>query len=119
MLLTLILQITGKSTGNKFWGILANTSKKNQDTPNSISGRSIGRDIKNLSFVLKTTKSKKLKLIKSNSFKTDFLIFKVKKAFIYLQKVLIKALILHHFDIKHYIQIQIDVSSYVIGKVLS
>ena len=60
--------------------------------------------MKNLSFIIKSDKLKKLNLlIKFNSSKIDFLTFEAKNTFIYQQKAFTKALILHHFDIKHYI----------------
>ena len=88
----------------------ANENGKNQDVPNSIVGADsdgISRCIKNLSTITKSTRSKKsdlskVKFAKVNS-KTDFLTFKAKKTFIYLQKAFIKAPILRHFDLKYHI----------------
>ncbi len=59
------------------------------------------------------------KLTKFNSFKTDFLIFRAKKAFIYVQKAFTKGLIFRHFDSECYIHIKTNVSEYGIGGVLS
>ena len=42
-----------------------------------------------------------------------------KKTFNYLQLAFIKAPILRHFDLKNHIQIEIDISSFAIGRVLS
>ena len=76
----------------------ATENKRNQDISTSVSGvgdydgsGKIGKNIKNLSTVIKFGKYKKLKLTKTKksdfaediSSKTDFLIFKVKKTFIY------------------------------------
>ena len=49
----------------------------------------------------------------------DFLTFKAKNTFIYLQKAFTKALILNYFDPKFHIQIKIDASRYTIGKVIN
>ncbi len=88
MSLILILQTTDKSTGNKSQNILANDSKKNQDALSGIGGNNVGRNIENLSFIIKLAKSKKPNLtedfIKTNFFETDFLILKAKKVFIQL-----------------------------------
>ena len=70
-------------------------------------------------------KSKKLDLVKTqnltkpNFSEMDFLTFKVKKAFIYLQKIFIKVLILHYFDLEHHIYIETDISRYIIDSLLS
>lgn len=40
-----------------------------------------------------------INFLKVNFFKADFLIFKAKKAFLYLQKAFTKALILYYFDL--------------------
>lgn len=68
--------------GNKSWGTLANTSKKNQDAPGDISGKNVGRDIKNLLSILKSAKSEK------PFSKTDFLIFRAKKPLFIYKKLL-------------------------------
>ena len=49
----------------------------------------------------------------------NFLTPDAREAFNYLRLVFTKALILWHFDPKFYIQIKTDVSSYVIGDMLS
>ncbi len=70
------------------------------------------------------TKLKKLDLVKAqnfvraNSSETDFLTSEVKKAFINLQKVFTKALILKHFDPECYIGIETDTLGYAIGGIL-
>ncbi len=130
-LLTLMLQTTGKI---KSQSILANTSKKNQEVSNSTTradSNGVGKNIKNLSTVINLAKFKKSDLIKlkkldlpkTNStkvnFRTDFLTSRAKKAFIYLQKPFIKALILHHFDMEYYFLIETNALGYAIGKVLS
>ena len=51
--------------------------------------------------------------------KTGFLTPKAKLAFTQLKQAFVKALILHHFDPESHIRIEIDVSGYVIGDVLS
>ena len=51
--------------------------------------------------------------------KPTFLNSNIKKIFNHLKKLIIKALILWHFDPKSYIQIKIDELSYAIGRVLS
>lgn len=71
------------------------------------------------------TKLKKSDLVKAqksakrNSSETDFLIFKTKKAFIYLKKAFIKVLIIYHFDPERHIRIEIDLSGYTIYVVLN
>ena len=49
----------------------------------------------------------------------SFLIFDARTAFNHLRLTFTKALILWHFDPEYHIQIEIDVSSYAIGSVLS
>ena len=60
----------------------------------------------------KTSKSKK-------TVKSDFLTLGAKLAFTELRQAFFKAPILHHFDPEHHIQIEMDVSGYAIGGVLS
>ena len=48
-----------------------------------------------------------------------FLTPKVKLAFLWLRQVFTKATILHHFDLEHFIRIEIDASGYAIGNILS
>ena len=79
------------------------------DGGSSISDDRINDRIKNLS---KSTKVKK-------SLETDFLTFRAKKAFSYIQKAFIKALIFRDFDLKCHIQIKTDTSGYAIVGVLS
>lgn len=80
----MILQISSKLINNNFGSILANISKKNQNILSNINGKNIDKDIENLLFIIKLAKFKKLKLIKSNSFKTNFLTLGAKETFIYL-----------------------------------
>lgn len=47
---------------------------------------------------------------KTKKFGTDFLTFKAQAAFFHLQKTFIKALIICHFDLKHHIQIETNIS---------
>lgn len=47
-----------------------------------------------------------------------FLIFGAKASFTKLRQVFIKVLILNHFDLERYIQIQTDASGYMIGATL-
>ncbi len=56
---------------------------------------------------------------KAKSFRADFLTFKTKETFIYLQKAFIKVLILYYFDMKRHICIKTDILRYAISKVLS
>ncbi len=63
--------------------------------------------------------SKKPKLTKFNSFRTDFLTPNTKEAFIHLQKAFIKAPILRHFDPDYYIQNKTNTLEYTINRVLS
>ena len=50
---------------------------------------------------------------------SDFLIPGAELAFAKLRQAFLKALILHHFDLKRYIRIETDVSGYTIGEVFS
>ena len=47
-----------------------------------------------------------------------FLIFRARKAFTHLMQAFIEAPILNHFDPKHHIQIEIDISGYVVDGIL-
>lgn len=99
-----------KLADKKALNIQASENNINQDIPGSINGidnnGNTGKDIKNLSTVTKSAKSKKSDLVKAkklnfakiNSFKTDFFTPKAKKAFIYLQKIFIKVLIFYDFN---------------------
>ena len=51
--------------------------------------------------------------------RSDFLTPEAKLAFIDLRQAFVKAPILHHFDLECHIQIEIDVPSYIIGRVFS
>ena len=69
--------------------------------------------------VQKSSKSKNLSKFKKMVRSSDFLTPGAKLAFIKLRQAFFKALILYHFNPKHYIQIETDASRYAIGKVLS
>ena len=95
-------------------------NKRNRDALASTdSSGSVDRDIKNLSFVVKSAKSKKLIFTKANSSGTDFLTIGAKEAFIHLRKVFTKTSILRLFDPKHHIWIESNASEYAIGGVFS
>ena len=47
-----------------------------------------------------------------------FLIFKARKIFTKLRQAFVKALILNHFDPKHHIHIETDISGYTIDGIL-
>ena len=66
----------------------------------------------------KMSKSKKLSKSKK-IVRSDFLIPKTRLAFTKLRGVFVKALILYHFDPKHYIQVETSILSYAIGEVFS
>ena len=51
--------------------------------------------------------------------KSNFLTSNAKKTFNHLQLVFIKVPILQHFDLKSYIRIETDISSYTINRILS
>lgn len=53
------------------------------------------------------------------SFRVSFVTFKASLAFIQLKKTFTKTLILHHIDLDNYIQIETNVSSNVIDRILS
>lgn len=78
-LLTFILKIISL-TSTKLGCIKLNKNGLNKNSDTDISCK----DIKNLSIIVKLDKSKKLDFIKIKFFRIDFLIFKAKKAFIYL-----------------------------------
>ena len=48
-----------------------------------------------------------------------FFISQAKKVYINLRQVIIKAAILNYFDLEYYIQIEIDISGYIIGEIFS
>ena len=69
--------------------------------------------------VQKMTKSKNSSKPKKTVGPSDFLTPGAKLTFTKLRQAFIKAPILHHFDPERYIQIEMDVSGYAIGGVLS
>ncbi len=92
----------------------------NMDSSDNIGGYDVnGGNIKNLSTIEKSAKSKNLDFANAKSSEADFLTSEVKKAFIYLRKAFTKALILYYFDIKRYIHIKTNVLGYTIGRILS
>ncbi len=127
---TSMLRTTNELIGNE----IQSTSAKNQDAP-SAAGRArsggVDESFENLSTAAKSAKSKKSKSTKSKKSDlqkanfarvdsgTDFLTPKAKKAFIHLQKAFTEALIFRHFDPKHHIWIETDVSGHAIGEVFS
>ncbi len=48
-----------------------------------------------------------------------FLIFEARKDFTELRQVFVESPILNQFNLKHYVQIETDASSYAIGRILS
>lgn len=74
-----------------------------------------------------STKSKKPAMAKKLKFakitnkvsEIDFLTFKSKTIFLYLQIAFIKVLILYHFDLKYHIRIKTNISRYTIDKILN
>ncbi len=117
-LLTSIIQTTDKSTGNSSQSSLTNANEKNQGASSGGVSEDVDGDIKNLSFIIKSAKSKKANFTKAN-FGMDFLTPRAKKAFIYQRKVFTEALILRHFDPKRHIWIEIDALGYAISGILS
>ena len=69
--------------------------------------------------VQNSSKSKNLAKSKKTVRCSDFLTLGAKLAFTELRQAFLKALILHHFNPERYIRIEIDVSGYAIGRVLS
>ena len=69
--------------------------------------------------VHKTSKSKNLSKSKKTVRSLDFFTFGAKLAFTKLRQAFLKTLILHHFDPKHYIWIEMDVLGYDIDGVFS
>ena len=49
----------------------------------------------------------------------DFFIFRAKLVFTKLRQAFVKAPIIHHFNLKHHIQIKIDESGYIINRILN
>ena len=66
----------------------------------------------------KTSKSKNLSKSKK-TVKLDFFTSRAKLAFIKLRQAFLKALIFHHFDLKHHIRIKMERSGYAIDGVFS
>ncbi len=114
-----MLQTTNESTRTyETQSTQATKNEKNQGTPSGVGSGGVDRDIKNLSSVIKSAKSKKPNFAKANS-GTDFLTPEAKKAFIHLQKAFTKALIPRLFDPECHIQIEIDDLRYAISGILS
>lgn len=61
----------------------------------------------------------KSKFLVESNFGSDFPTLGTRLAFGKLKQVFIKASIIHHFDPKYHIQVNIDILGYVIGRVLS
>lgn len=72
-----------------------------------------------MSTIEKLSKSKKLDFVKTKPSQTDFLTFKTKEVFIYLQKAFTKTLILSYFDPEYQIQIKTNILEYIICRVFS
>ena len=72
----------------------------------------IEKKVQKLSKFKNLSKSKKI-------VRLDFFTSGAKLAFTKLRQAFIKALILHHFDLERYIQIEINISGYAIGRILS
>ena len=101
-------------------------NEKNQEVlSGSIRARdgAVGGSFENLSTTakstkkLKVTKPKKSDQEETNSSEIDFLIFKAKEAFIYLQKAFTKAPILMHFNPISHIWIETDILEYAIDEI--
>ncbi len=107
-----------RTTGNDDIGTQATGNKKNQDTPSRVSSGGVDRDIKNLSSIVKSAKSKKPNFAKANS-GTDFLTPGAKETFIHLRKAFTNAPILSYFDPECHIRIETDALGYTISGVLS
>lgn len=73
----------------------------------------------NLPKLEKSDLAKVKKFAKINSSGIDFLTLEIKKAFIYLHKAFIEALILRHFNLEYYIWTETNASGYAISRVLS
>ncbi len=78
--LTLILRITDDGA----IGTETTKNGKNQDIQRGVGGGGIYRDIKNLSSIVKSVKSKKPNFAKSNFFGMEFLTSGPKEAFIHI-----------------------------------
>ncbi len=86
-----------RTTGDDDLGAQATGNEKNQGAPSGVGSGGVDGDIKNLSSVVKSAKSKKSNFAKANS-GTDFLTPGAKDTFIHLRKAFTKAPILRHFD---------------------
>ena len=111
-----------RTTDKEALSTQATENERNQDasaSAGSVGGGGVDGDIKNLSSVVKSAKSKKPIFAKTNSSETDFLTTGAREAFIHLRKAFTKAPILRHFDPERHIWIKTDASGYAIGMVLS
>ena len=121
-----------QKTNDKALSIQATKDKRDEailvNSGSSSSSGKVDRSIKNLSTIANLAQSKSGKLTKSKKLDlpnakahcaTDFLLLKVKKTFIYLQKAFIKAPILTHFDLKRHILIETNALEYIISRVFS
>ena len=72
----------------------------------------VRKKVQNLSKSKKSSKFKK-------TIGLNFLTFGARLAFTELRQTFVKALVVHHFDLEWYIQVEMDVSGYAIGGVLS
>ena len=84
----------------------ATENERNQNesaNTSSVGSGSIDGDIQYLLSIVKLAKFKKPIFAKVNSFKTYFFTIGAKRAFIYVKKVFIKALILRNFNLEHHI----------------
>ena len=72
----------------------------------------VGKKAQNLSKSKNFSKSKKM-------VGSDFLIPRAKLAFTKMGQAFFKVSILQHFDSKHHMRIEMDISGYAIGRVLS
>ena len=88
---------------------------------NKVVGGGSGRADEIIINLSKNKKSKKLMRVPNIRAigKPNFLISNAKKTFNHLRLAFTKALILWYFDLESHIQIEIDASSYAIGRVLS
>lgn len=76
-------------------------------------GNGIGSDKINNRITNLSSSTKKM------SSKVDFFNSKASLAFTQLRKAFIKALILHYFNLKLYMQIKTNIAGYIIDKILS
>ena len=88
---------------------------------NKVLSNSNGKTYKIVVNLSKNNKSRKLTHVTNikTTEKPNLLTPNNKKTFNQLQLVFIKALIFRYFNLKSYIQIEIDVSGYAIGRILS